>query len=63
MHELLSKLNVDIRSTVFFEIAKLYKKKSQPYSIKIFGKLFKNESMCNENHQVAYKYHQLKSAR
>ena len=26
------------------------------------GKLFVNESMCHENHQLAYKYHQLKRA-
>ena len=31
--------------------------------LKLSGKLFVNESMCHENHQLAYKCHQLKSAR
>ena len=30
--------------------------------LKFLGKLFVNESMCHENHQLACKYHQLKSA-
>ena len=30
--------------------------------LKFSGKLFVNESMCHENHQLAYKYRQLKSA-
>ena len=31
--------------------------------LKFFGKLFVNENMCHENHQLAYKCCQLKSAR
>ena len=31
--------------------------------LKFSGKLFVNESMCHENHQLAYKCRQLKSAR
>ena len=31
--------------------------------LKFLGKLFVNESMCHENHQLAYKCRQLKSAR
>ena len=31
--------------------------------LKFLGKLFVNDSMCHENHQLAYKCHQLKSAR
>ena len=31
--------------------------------LKSSGKLFVNESMCHENHQLAYKCRQLKSAR
>ena len=30
--------------------------------LKFPGKLFVNESTCHENHQFAYKYHQLRSA-
>ena len=30
--------------------------------LKFLGKLFVNESMCHENHQLAYKCHQLKRA-
>ena len=29
--------------------------------LKFSGKLFVNDSMCHENHQLAYKCHQLKS--
>ena len=31
--------------------------------LKFSGKLFVNERMCHQNHQLAYEYHQLKSAR
>ena len=31
--------------------------------LNFLGKLFVNESMCHENHQLAYKCRQLKSAR
>ena len=31
--------------------------------LKFSGKFFANESMCHENHQLAFKCHQLKSAR
>ena len=31
--------------------------------LNFLGKLFVNESMCHENHQLAYKFRQLRSAR
>ena len=36
--------------------------KSEDSTIRFSGKLFISESMCHENHQLAYKCHQLKNA-
>ena len=46
---------------MFFQTIKLYKIKVNLTQLKFLGKLFVNESMCHENHQLAYKCCQLKS--
>ena len=40
----------------------LQNKSEDLYQLKFSGKLFISESMCHENHQLAYKCHQLKNA-
>ena len=47
---------------MFFQTIKLYKIKVYLTQLKCSGKLFLNESMCHENHQLAYKCCQFKSA-
>ena len=47
---------------VLYNCKALQNKSLNLTQLKFLGKLFVNESMCHENHQLAYKCHQLKSA-
>ena len=52
-----------LKHHVFSNHKTLQNKSLNHTQLRFFGKLFVNESMCHENHQLAYKCRQLKSAR
>ena len=50
-----------LKQNVLVNWKNLWNKSEDLHQLKFSGKLFISESMCHENHQLAYKCHQLKN--